>query len=150
MKKILVLLIAALSFGAVKAQTGHPFVQAKVSTFNGLVSEGVEIGGVKGKNRVSITAESFDSTGSARKYFGGVKYARAIETGQFLDFLLSGEAKVALAQGAALSVEPGVGVDIHLGKNVSLIGGVSSPLFQNEAPFRSLNLKGSAGLQVKF
>lgn len=150
MKKLFILLIATLGFGALKAQTGSPFVQAKVSTFNGQLSEGLEIGGIKGKNRVSITGETQQVGDQARDFFAGVKYARSIETGQFLDFLLTGEAKVALERGAALSVEPGVGVDVHLGKNVSLIGGVSSPLFQNEAPFKSLNLKGGAGLQVRF
>lgn len=152
MRKFLFILAALFTISlAAGAQTQEPkaFVQATVATQSGQFSQGLEIGAQTGKNRASIVGETFEAADS-RQYFAGIKYARAVFQGRTLDFLLTGQALAHIDDSVALSVAPGAELDFHLGKNLSLVGAISSPLYQDQAPFNSLNLKGSVGLQVRF
>lgn len=149
MKKLFILLIAALSLGTVTKAQSKTFVQAGVSTSAGQLFENVEVGAFSGHNKVSIVGESFDNSSTARQYFAGIKYARVFKASNSLDFLLTGAAKAHLDKDVALSVEPGVGLELGVG-GFSVVGSVSSPLYAGTTPFKSLNLKGGLGVQVSF
>lgn len=151
MKKLLLILIVTFGIGAVaSAQKAQVLIQPTVATQNAVFSQGLELGFQTGKDRASIVGQTFNDANDNREYFAGFKYGRALHQGKVLSFFVTGTALAHIDNDIALSIEPGTEANLHLGQNFALVGSVTAPLYQGETPFKSLNLKGAVGLQVKF
>ena len=152
MKKVLFILITVLTLGTVSHAQGRAYIQGTVATQSGLFSQGLEIGALKDKDRVGIVGETYERNYADRQYFVGLKYARALQQGEVIDFFVTGQALAHIQREVALSVEPGAELNVKLGHSgVAFVAAISSPLYQDEKPFGSgLNLKGALGLQARF
>jgi hypothetical protein len=149
MKKLIFLLIATLGLGMFANAQSRAFVQGTVATQNAVFSQGLEVGAITGKDRVSLVGQTFEQEDQARQYYAGIKYGRALFQGDVLSFYATGAALTHIDRKFELSIEPGAELNLHLGKNVALVGAMSAPLYQGETPFKSLNLKGAAGVQLR-
>lgn len=150
MKKLLTILTILVLSTTITLTTNaqKAFIQAGVSAgVDKVVNENLEVGAQSGHNRISLTASSFDGTYIKRQYLAGVKYVRAIPVLPNFDLLASVAAKTNLSNVAAFVFEPGAGVDFHLGRGVSFITGLTSPITQNSFKSRTLSFAGNAGLK---
>lgn len=155
MKKIM-FLIASFTIGAsvvsfAQKSTTETFVQTSISAgVDRIVNENVELGIGNKYNRVSIVGQSFISQpNGSRKYLAGLKYLRLLPVLPNLSATLSVAAKTRVDNTALFVVEPGAGFDFDLGKGVSLVTGVSSPITQTSFNERKTNIAGNIGLLIK-
>ncbi len=148
MKKYLVSLFLLLS-SSIGFSQSKAFLQAGVSAgFDKVANEYLEIGIDGGKNKISAVGQSFDTTGINRQYLIGVKYVRAVKLLPNFDALLSLAGKTNVSDISAYVVEPGVGLDFQLGKGVSFITGVTSPITQSSYNQRKATFSGNLGLKL--
>lgn len=150
MKKLLLSLVLSITlFCSSNAQTkGHAFVAAGVSAgVDKVANENVEIGIQGGHNRIAVIGQSFDTARINRQYLLGVKYTRSIKVLPNFDVLLSLAGKTNVSNVSAYVIEPGAAVDFQLGKGVSFITGISSPVTQTSFKARTTSFSGNAGLK---
>ncbi len=150
MKKVIFILITVLTLGTVANAQSKVYVQPTVATQNAVFSQGLEIGFQTGKDRAAIIGQTFNGTNDDRQYFAGFKYGRVLHQGSVLDVVLTAAALAHVDHDIALSLEPGAEANLKFGEHFALVGGVTSPLYQGQTPFKSLNLKGAAGLKITF
>lgn len=151
MKKLVTILAVFLTFGLVsQAQT---FITASVASSAGTTFESLEVGATKGKNRLAAVVETYNdgnnfTFNSDREFYGGLKYTRVIRVGDGFSFLPSAAAKVHLDRDYSVVVEPGAAIGFDVSRRVSLIGGVSTPIYEGSDFLKPVNFKAALGIQV--
>lgn len=160
MKKVLFgLFVGVLMFLSLSTQAQYVNTQSTHTTFyiqpgvsagvDKVLNENLDAGVQFNKNRFALTGQSYRiSDDNNRQYLLGIRYTHEFPIMPGVGLLASLGAKTSTTDISMYSVEPGLGVELHLNPNVSIVTGVTSPVTQTSFNDRSATFSGNAGLKI--
>jgi hypothetical protein len=141
--------IMLLSVTAVAQHTPADFrIAAGVSLKSGVFHQSLEIGGTNNVNTWALVGDTYNDENDERQYYAGIKYLHQVPIGGVAYFVLGGEGKVHLDSDKQLVLEPLSGIQLNFGKNIGLLGSVSTQIRDGDRLFNPINL--GAGVQLVF
>jgi hypothetical protein len=147
MKKLLLILTVVLGFGFISNAQRKGFIQAGVSTSSNTFTQDLEVGSKSAKNIVSVVAQTYEM--GERQWFLGGKYTKLLNVGNGISLAPSAAVKIRLNEDSGdLVFEPGLAVNLPIGKAVNVQVAVSTPISENTNLFKPISLRSGLGLNV--